>query len=1241
MPIWRILLIVLERLQMKRSRLKSVSLVNSGGYSFSNIEIEGNVLLSGANGSGKSTFLRVVLFFYNPSSDRADFGIDANKESFLNFYFPYSSSYMLYEYINQYGRNFVLVYKRKKLRFKFFAIDNNQVMDLESIFLLDRESIEPEGVIANLRKYAVDESDIFVGVRKLQETIYGQHRGKNELKKFALYRATSEYQHIGNTIKNIFLNHKIDADSIKTLLVSNINEIDRPSVQLEIVKDNIDKFLDKQESIEQFIKNIKTSDTIAKSRNAYVRLRADEDRYLSAIVVREEHILKEKLALNRKIDEIIATLNSENGKKEKLEGEFLKESKELAEKSSFLKRDIKEAQGYLEDYHKNNIKDKLERYNQIDTLKLKKRSIEREKEILIGKAEDRVKKFDNEILEQENRKREVENSEIAEINSYEKAFLEREKEFTEEKEKQRGEINQRFETLKEEIKLKEKEQLRVIEIKRDRLSEIRYRDFYKDELEALNSSLESKNRERSESLSQIRVLKEQINSLLTQIEKEESEKNSKIKNTSLISKHKIEKIQDKIDSLDSKINSKSDSFIAFLNNYNISFKNHIFSILKDEILTATNLNPKIVDSSTTLYGVEIDTPMVESLDALKERLNRLKEEKETLIDERDSLISFIESEAKNSIIKIERERGKLYKLESELSKKIPLLDSEIKSIEFEIAEKRERAKEERSKKLKKADSEIAIVKQEIEKYQQKLKEIKAKEQTLIDRIKDKYKGLQKSEEKIKEEKSQEARVKKDREFEVISKAIEDIKRRKDEVLRDEGISQEVLNKLEVSINSLAEEIQKYRSFQEEINRYLYEQKPKIEKLDSWREELERVEGVITDKRERHSETVSILNKSMKGTEKSKSAIEEIVNGYKSELELLAQNIDLKSKMDRVREKKSDLDDLDMSLTIHNYFTNLTGLIREMSDSKDNLIENIGKLFKKIDHPELLNLLPNRDNTIGEFLRIGADIERFLNEKKIDDLIKETISLFKLSTRKLSRDIEDIRRHTATINKQLNKIRRGINDLSGISVIDEIDIRLQDSENQILLDLNRLKEVHDKYGIDYDDTIGEGLFAIFNTPKTKKDKKADMEMMKIFKSLSSHIENHKRDYLSLDECFEIAFKISENGNESRWQNSLNGIGSEGTDIIVKILIYISLLSITKKENIKGEADIHCLVDEIGKLSPLYFKEIIDFTNSLGIYFVNGMPSEMLVSSFKNHYKLRKIVTDKKRTTIATRIIYSID
>lgn len=58
------------------------------------LKLDGHVSLNGANGAGKTTLLRLIPIFFGESPKRVIFG----KEPFATYYFPTTSSYIIYEY---------------------------------------------------------------------------------------------------------------------------------------------------------------------------------------------------------------------------------------------------------------------------------------------------------------------------------------------------------------------------------------------------------------------------------------------------------------------------------------------------------------------------------------------------------------------------------------------------------------------------------------------------------------------------------------------------------------------------------------------------------------------------------------------------------------------------------------------------------------------------------------------------------------------------------------------------------------------------------------------------------------------------------------------------------------------------------------------------------------------------------------------------------------------------------------
>lgn len=68
--------------------LINTTLIKSAKYDFASANVDGNSLFIGANGAGKTTFLRAILFFYLGNSE--GLGINkAKKISFSDYYFPF------------------------------------------------------------------------------------------------------------------------------------------------------------------------------------------------------------------------------------------------------------------------------------------------------------------------------------------------------------------------------------------------------------------------------------------------------------------------------------------------------------------------------------------------------------------------------------------------------------------------------------------------------------------------------------------------------------------------------------------------------------------------------------------------------------------------------------------------------------------------------------------------------------------------------------------------------------------------------------------------------------------------------------------------------------------------------------------------------------------------------------------------------------------------------------------------
>ena len=90
--------------------LNRIIFINSANIPYADdIYLDGNIHFIGTQGVGKSTILRAILFFYN--ADTQKLGIPVEKQSYTEYYFPYSNSYIVYEVATENGPFCILSFK--------------------------------------------------------------------------------------------------------------------------------------------------------------------------------------------------------------------------------------------------------------------------------------------------------------------------------------------------------------------------------------------------------------------------------------------------------------------------------------------------------------------------------------------------------------------------------------------------------------------------------------------------------------------------------------------------------------------------------------------------------------------------------------------------------------------------------------------------------------------------------------------------------------------------------------------------------------------------------------------------------------------------------------------------------------------------------------------------------------------------------------------------------------------------
>ena len=121
-----------------QNELKSIYFFNSALFKNEEIHLGSNIFISGTNGAGKTTVLRVINFF-NTANEKV---LKKEKLSFYDYFFKHSNSFLVYRYEKEEYDVLVSVYTKEnaetksyedKLLYRFSLLEKESY-DIDNIF---------------------------------------------------------------------------------------------------------------------------------------------------------------------------------------------------------------------------------------------------------------------------------------------------------------------------------------------------------------------------------------------------------------------------------------------------------------------------------------------------------------------------------------------------------------------------------------------------------------------------------------------------------------------------------------------------------------------------------------------------------------------------------------------------------------------------------------------------------------------------------------------------------------------------------------------------------------------------------------------------------------------------------------------------------------------------------------------------------------------------------------------------
>jgi DNA repair exonuclease SbcCD ATPase subunit len=1210
--------------------LNRVFLINSAQVKYAEINLDGNVHFIGTQGVGKSTLLRAILFFYN--ADTLKLGIPKSKKSFLEYYFPYSNSYIIYEVARSEGAYCVLAYKSSnKVCFRFIdgEFTRNYFINTEN------KAHESWGEIVQ----QLDTNRVYYTKRKIdsyqdyRDILYGNNSGKaKELKRYAIIESR-DYQNIPRTIQNVFLNSELKAEFIKDTIIKSLgNDI---QIDLSNYAHHLKDFETQLNEIKRFrdIKTMAQANSISKLHIAIKHLQAEKTKLAKELAWAVNENLEKEPGLSKRLT---VEREKEEGLKAKIKrivDLFNSRRKRKDAEITILDNSLKTAKNKEAEYAEMNIDAIIQRVSQKPTVEKENRDLSDEKTLLTSQFQELSQKYQALHKELDNQLSEFLNIKDREKLNIQEIFQEFKSVTADDFQQLIAQIRDEHRTeianTRTELDAK-KESTNKLKIEREQIKQKR---FYENEIDGQQKEIKRLDENRQKAETAIERFNGQIKTLQKQWEIDEEN----IKKTLERDKEKIgEQIKNnlvKVEEIRTYIEASKTSLYGWLTEKYPGWENTIGKVIDEKnVLFNMDLSPQLIDkNSTSLFGVKLD---LNEIDKKVKTVADYALEKQQLNEKIENLKQSLNELSKKSISNIESLKKKYrpkikdckdgikepeYFLEQCGSKKD---EATIKLQDLTTLAQTEKKKaiETIETSIGKSTEEEIAAKEDVTKIEDGItKLINAKTKERDKKIAERKRQFDETISKI----GGEVATKKD----ASQKRKKEIQAQQQNDLAHKGADTDRLTTIEQRLEKIKEELEYVEQNRDSVADYKKDKRELFDRVGEFKSEKKKIEKQLAQEETKHK--------------KEKQALT-------NDLETIEATIDSLTKtLDEIKEDKGRFEESaqsDWYSTIYEHFQNVQEEYK--TDIRvSRLIDNIkgiyyGKLHNRID--ELRNTVTGflgkfSDDNIFKFKKQGddtaafllfaEDLSDFIEQDKIAVLEKEVNERFALIIQTIGKETTDLVSKEGEIQSVVTKINRDFVERNFAGVIKKIELKLDESRNEVVQLLKSIKAFNDENALELGAT---NLFSSENSD-VKNQKAVDL-----LKQFVKKIGEMRKDEISLSDSFELKFRIEENENDTGWVEKLSNVGSDGTDVLVKAMVNIMLLNVFKEGASKRFKDfqLHCMMDEIGKLHPNNVRGILKFANDRNILLINSSPTENDALAFKHIYKLEK---DKKSITKVKRII----
>lgn len=1226
--------------------LVAYHLLNAAAFENSSCSVDGHFQFIGTNGNGKTTNLRIPLYFYNPSGIRSDHAIDKSKNAFNDFYFRGSHSFIIFEICRgkkpdgSDDRYHVAVNRKGGRAPCFHFIDAPYRLDFYR---------SPEGKVCNEQQLMTNllshgiQSDQVNGYEDFKGIIYGTNvNARFKHYAFAIPKpsAMKSIYTIPRILSSIFKSETMKTGTLKDALIASLGiEEDQASIDLHNTGKELKQFNAKRRDVQEIEALLKRVKTVLDDYRNFLNSR-------TAMLSLARQIQSGVPKVDLSIQTNQAAKEATESELNKISAEFDSVSKQMDAKQSTLNQEL----GGL-NTTRESIKETLAKYPEEKIAKWERSEQDLPQiESTLTQYKEELEALNEEFADIEAKYKKLEESSVNTFTlrrqKYEKSAGARELEQL----KLRYEMDARRRQQIHKIESNSKQRKDELEQTRDHASRrsielelglrgIQLADYRRSEIHEIQQALQSLKKRITSNENALKGMPLENRSIQQTYQIQQQDVETKYAPIIRKENEEIERLGQQMEKIRPLVEQYEDSLLDYADQQNLSAQ-ALRSLLREEVLLMPKGDILLPGDSpkTSLLGLNVNLEALpqapelnyeqakSQLEVINNKYKAKTANLEEIKSEHLKQLEIVESEHRN---RREAHRVRLNELRSEDVTLSSETETQTRAHEGELtlqASEYQQASDKAKQEYKEAVEKFESAKNDLLKFNDELKSVISEIETTAKN------ETQQVELKITDIKTE------------LSDSLDSLDRQKQgdlDRLRDQKIAElqdgstnpEQIESTRQKYTAAENQLTSLRSDVDSLEFYRLHDQPKIQKLPEILNDLERVTGAITTINEEKQALETRKKQTLISLYEKKDELKSLLDDAKkdeSAYEQWTQTFPREAKeqptTSMITYRPGDLQEL--VNRFRNESTNSSNLWTGTSDppTREHQLRGIAWNARQFLKPFQLNNLYG----FPEQLDSNEEIEEFIVQK-LEPLIttnviererRQILNAFQLTMGNLARDYQEMETYKTQLQRTLTGVEKSITGKKiFVSAIEKIEFRIEPSKSKLGTLRDNLKSCTDRLeNLALDDSNNQD--ELFRRQPNSREIQTLMDQVQ---NLCNDIADNQIDRITLGDLFEMQIRITENGNRHEWKANIHGIGSEGTDTLAKVMIYVGILSHFKNAAFKNadELHLHCLVDEIGRIHSDYVSELLHFCNDRGIFLATASPeSHRRPGDFQNTYLIER-------------------